>query len=269
MLSLKEQIFKLAKKRKRKVGIGLLNVSPSILDSLKRASEYADIIVIGQKVKGFKNIPANVKNLEEKEIEAILSKKIDGLIRGQADTYKFEDLLAKRRGYDRSKITGFTIMEDQVGRSFLISSGSHSDGWTIKSKKQMTDAMIKFVKQFKLKPKIGFLTWVRPGSVGRNFFLDQTWEQAENLVCYYEKKGYQAKNYNIEIETAIVDKCNIIVFATGPSGNIFNRAIAFFTKDPFIIYLHVGIKENIVENSRTQQDYFNNIITAVALANRK
>ena len=269
MPTIKDQVIALAKKRRVKVGIGLHKPTKPIVESLKRATEYADITVIGKKVASFANIPAIQANLEEKEVSAILGKKVDALIRAQADTYTFEDLLAKKGGYKRTQLLNLEVVEDHFGHSFLGSSSSHSDGWTIKSKIDMTDELIKFAKQFKIRPKIGFLTWVRPGSVGKNFLFDQTWEQAEYLVDYYKKKGFQAKNYSIEIETAVADGANVIVFATGASGNIFARALKFFAKDPYYIYFHAGIKENIVENNRTQQDYFNEVVLACALANRK
>jgi len=266
MYSLKQEIFKLAKKNNAKIAIGLLEASNSIKDSLKRASSFADITIIGKKIKGFKYIPANKDNIEEKEVKLILSKKIDGLIRGQADTYKFEDLLSKKAGYSREQVLVSGLFEDQFKRMFFTTSGSHSDGWTIKSKILMVDELIKKMNGLKIKPKIAFLTWVRPGSVGRNFFLDQSWEQAEYLVKYYNKKGYKVKNYNIEIETALNDGANLICFATGASGNMFSRTLAFLVKNPFYIYFHTGIRENIIENNRTVQDYFNMVLGASAFA---
>lgn len=269
MHPLKKKIFQLALKNKAKVGVGLLRVNKSILASLIRASKYAEITVIGTDIKGFNHIPATQENIEEKEVEALMFGKIDGLIRGQADTYKFEDTFARKAGYARSQILGGNLFEDQFGRMFFTTSGSHSDGWTAKSKIMMIDEILKKIKGFGIKPKIGFLTWVRPGSVGRNFFFDQTWEQAEYLVNYYQKKGYQAKNYNIEIENALKDSANLIVFANGTSGNMLSRVFMYLTKDPFYLLFHTGIKEVIMENSRNIQDYFNLIVGAVAFVNQK
>ena len=124
------------------------------------------------------------------------------------------------------------------------------------------------MKHFDLEPKLGFLTWVRPGSVGRNFFFDQTWDQAEELVAYYSGRGVAARNYNIEIETALADGVNLLVVANGTSGNMLARALTFLAKDMFLVYAHLGVKQNIVENNRTLQDYYNMFLFAAARANR-
>ncbi|MBU0707350.1 hypothetical protein KKG41_03185 [Patescibacteria group bacterium] len=268
-MDLKKTLENLASKKKVKIGIGLHTPTPSIVKSLKKASSFCDIVVIGKKVPNFKHIAATRKNMEEVTLKEVINKKVDALIRGQSDAFLFEDYLARLGGYDRKGLLVFELFIDQFDRSFFTTSGSHPDGWTIRSKKMQVDELIKVVQSFGLKPKIGFRTWVRPGSVGRNFFFDQTWEQAEYLVEDYKKQGFRAKNYNIEIETAVADGCNIVVFATGAGGNIFSRALLFFTKNPFVVYFHGGIKEVIIQNNRTLQDYYNNFLLGAAMVNSK
>lgn len=268
-MDLRKKIETLAHKKRAKIGIGLFKTTPSIIRSLKKSSAFCDITVIGRKVAEYKHIPATIKNIEQVEIKALQNKKIHALIRGQADAFLFEDWLAKMGGYDRKSLLLFEFVIDQLGRSFFTTSGSHPDGWTIRSKKMQVDELLKIVKGFGLKPKLGFRTLVRPGSVGRNWFFDQTWEQAEYLVEHYTKLGYQAKNYNIEIETAIADGVNLMVFSDGATGNIFSRALLFFTREPFLVYFHAGIKEVIIQNNRTLQDYGNHFLFAAAMVNGK
>lgn len=268
MSTIREQINALAQKGRAKIGIGLLNPTPSIVDSLNRAKEFTDIVTIGAAVKGFENIPADKDTIEIQECEALFSKQIEGLIRGQADTYRFEDALAKRGEYDRSRLSPYMLFEDQFERSFFSTSGSHGDGWRIPQKKNMVDDIVKQMKLFGVTPKLGFLTWVRPGSVGRNFFFDATWDTAEELVAHYKNQGFEAKNYNIEIETALNDGVNCIVFANGTSGNMLARALSFLVKDALVLYGYAGIKESIVENNRTLQNYYNQFLYAAAQVNR-
>lgn len=268
-MNLKEKFLELAKQRRAKIGIGILYPMPEIIESLKKAQELVDVVIIGTKVDGFECVEANKDNIEETEIGLILSGAIEGLIRGQSDTYRFEDLLAKKGNYDRSKVLAFMIIEDAFGRTYFTTSGSHGDGWRKRDKMFMVDEIIKAAEDFGLKPKIGFLTWVRPGSVGRNFYFDQTWEQAEDLVKYYTEKGYEANNYNIEIEKALDDGCNIIVFANGTSGNMHIRTLSYVANIMPLALPHIGIKENIVENSRNFKDYYNLVIYCAARANTK
>lgn len=264
---IRQQIETLARKRRVKIGIGLLKPTDAILESFRRAAEVVDIVTIGTKVEGYENIPAEKDSIEMKECETVLSGKVEGLIRGQADTYRFEDALARLGGHDRTNILMFLMVEDNFGHSFFTTSGSHSDGWRKPHKKAQVDAIIDEMKKFGMTPKLGFLTWVRPGSVGRNFFFDMTWDVAEELVEHYRSRGYESKNYSIEIETALNEGVNLVVFANGTSGNMFGRIFTFLVKDAFIAYAHTGIKENIVENNRTLQDYYNLFLLAAARAN--
>lgn len=110
-MTIKEKVLKLVQERKAKIGIGLLKPTESVIDSMKRASEYVDIVTVGAEVKGFENFKANQENIEEVECEKLLSGEIEGLIRGQADAFKFEDVLAKKGNYDRTKILGFQVAE--------------------------------------------------------------------------------------------------------------------------------------------------------------
>ncbi|MDP3964960.1 MAG: hypothetical protein Q8Q20_04915 [bacterium] len=268
-MDLRKHLEVLAHKKRVRVGIALHTVTPGIKLSLKRASEFCEVVVIGKKVGGYKHIPATKANLENVEMKAVIGGKVDALIRGQADAFKSEDALARLGGYDRQNLPMLQIMADQFGHTFFAASATHPENWTIKSKMMHVDALIPLVKSFGLKPKIGFRTLVRPGSVGKNFLFDITWEQAEYLVQHYRKKGYQARNYNIELETAVADNVNILCFATGATGNVVSRALLFLTRDPFVVYFHGGIKETIIQNNRTLQDYTNHFIVAAAFVNRK
>ena len=97
----------------------------------------------------------------------------------------------------------------------------------------------------------------------------QTWEQAEDLVQYYTAQGIAAKNYNIEVEKALEDGVNIIIFANGTSGNMHFRSLVYCANIAPLALPHLGIKENITENSRNMKDYYNRVLFVAARANAK
>ena len=67
-----------AKRGKRKIGISILRPVAETIESLKKASEYADLVVVGAKVDGFENI---IENNQEKASQILLGllkdKKVD------------------------------------------------------------------------------------------------------------------------------------------------------------------------------------------------
>jgi len=267
MPTIKEQILAKAKEKKAKVGIGIIDPLPETIESLKKAQEVMDVVIVGTKVDGFDCVECEREGLEEKQIDMVMSGEVGGMIRGQTDTYTFEDLLAKKGKYDRTTVLNAMILQDGFDRSYFATSGSHAEGWTKKHKLFMVDELIKMAEELDVKPKIGFLTWVRPGSVGRNFFFDQSWEQAEDLIKHYSDKGYEAINYNIEIEKALDDGANMIVFANGTSGNMHVRTLTYCCGINPLAMPQIGIKENISQNSRNFKDYYNLMLFTAARAN--
>lgn len=82
-----------AKKQKRKIGITIMRPIPETIESLKKASDYADLTVIGAKIEGFKNI---VEEDQDKAssllIKLLKEQKIDGLVRGQVkDSFTLDE----------------------------------------------------------------------------------------------------------------------------------------------------------------------------------
>lgn len=268
-MSIKEQIYQLAKKGRKKprIGIGILNPTPSVMHSLKQAQEYAQVVVIGKSVKDFESI--KTQKVERVGIEMYKNKKIEGLIRGQGDAFIFRDYIASLLNYDLKDIIDASLVEDNFNRIFFISPVSQPQGWTKTQKIAAVQGMAKLIKNFGLKPKIGFLTAVRPGSRGKNFFLDLTYEIADECVEWCFQNGLEAKNYNIETEKALDDGCNILVPPNGVAGNQMLRTIKFLANLPIYASVILGIKENIVESFRNEHSFLNYFIYLTATINKK
>ena len=265
-----DQLLILSKKARAKIGIGIIDPSPELLATLKDGEKYADIVVIGAKIEGYDYVLAkNPKDIAIKEAELLVSGVIDGLIRGQADAFGFRDALAAKRGYDFKKIAEVSLLQDADNRVFLLAPISNPLAWTIESKIFLAEQSATFVNSFGVKPHVGILTAVRPESVGRNAVVDETWTQAEKVVDVLSHQKIDAKNYNIEIEKALSDGCNIIVMPNGAAGNQVFRACAFVMRRGLLASLSLGIDEVICENSRNEKDFGRYISMAVALVNRK
>lgn len=264
-MTIKQQILKLAKKKKRKITIGILRDEKEVINSLKEAQKLVDILIVGKCIKGFDCLKSD--NIEKDLVSLIKNKSVDGIVRGQGDALKLRDYVCKELGYQKQNLSELVFLANK-NYEFIFAPNTNADGYTKEQKIKIIDASINELKMFDIKPKIGLLTAVRPGSLGRNKILDETYHQAEYLVKYYAKKGYETKNYNIELEKAIPDKVNIVVPVNGMVGNQVNKSLMFFGGFELIACPVAGIKENISEDMRNQLSFYWVIIHTAAKANK-
>lgn len=265
-MNIQDQLYELAQKRRPRIGIGILNPIPEVVDSLKKAAVYADVVVIGKKVDVFESVETD--RLEETAVRLYKEGKIEGLVRGQGDAFRLRDLICAEFGYALEEIVDVSLVGDAFGRVFFLGPISQPQGWTKMQKIKAASGMAELVQDFGLTPKIGFLTAVRPGSRGRNFFLDMTYEIADECVEWCQARGLAAKNYNIETETALEDGCNIIVPPNGVAGNQMLRAIKFLADLPLYSNVLLGVKEHIADSFRNEKSFFNYFIYLAARLNR-
>lgn len=263
-----------AKKHKRKIGITILRPISETIESLKRASEYADLIVIGAKIDGFENIvEANDDKASEILIDLLKDKKIDGIVRGQAkDSYTL-DVFFKKFNMEpipsNRKIFVGILQKDNY--AFFVTTSSIYQGMTLEDKIYEVDAIIKHMTEnFGLTPKIGIMSTLRPTSkVGKYPALDEMAKVNTELCNYLVNKNYDAKEYYFEYETAVWNGCNLIVPSTGLVGNAWFKALLYLGGWNLLAcnYLNLGVVYE--DGTRNEKDFFWHVVHAVALANEK
>jgi len=263
-----------AKKQKRKIGIAILRPIPETISSLKKASKYADLIVVGAKVKGFENIIEDDTEKASKILIRLLKdKKVDGIVRGQVkDSYTL-DVFFKEFNIEpipsNRKIAVSILQKDNY--TFFISTGSIYQGMTLEDKIYEVENIIKHMKDgFGLDPKIGIMSSLRPTSkVGKYPALDKIAKINTELCDYLLDKGYNAKEYYFEYETAVWDRCNLIVPSMGLVGNAWLKALLYLGNWNLLAcnYLNLGVVYE--DGSRNEKDFFWHIIHAVAMCNQK
>ncbi len=277
------QFEKIIKERiklgKPKIGFGLKEPNKEILKSLIKSKKYAEIILIGpnaiKDVKGFKKI---ISEESEKELaKTLFNEEVEGIVRGTIDDFKTFEAYSALIGDKKSKeILGLALMEDFYGRQFFISNGSNPHGWTNEEKIRDCEGVIEFMKtELGIKPKIGFITGVRHETYARKKgikegvqgILNQTYEDAEFIVDYFAKKGIDARNYAIEIETALKDGCNIIVPPNGMVGNQIFRTLVLVGGGKMLTGSRANLPHPYEDNSRSETDFETHVQWLVAWIN--
>ena len=268
---LSDRIIKLAKIKRRKIGISILWTDRVILDSLKKSKRIAEVIIYGKKLSGFKNVPGKDLSVGVQMIRDFKAGKIDQLVRGQVDDLsmveeakKLYDINPKLRRID------IGLVQTSLGQEFFMTGASNPDLQTLKEKIYFSTAAAKWIKDFfKVTPKIAVMATCRPGSVGRDPVMTKTYEEAEATVKHLKSLGYYAENVNIEIERA-VKFANLVIPARGTIGNQIFRAIAYLSHGKILACPTYFPGKLIYEDdSRNEKDWYPHILFAAALANMK
>jgi len=269
-------ILEKAKRQRRKIAIGIIQTEyPEIIESLKRAKEYVEVISVGKKIEGFECIP--LKSDEEigrKMVQMLKNGQIDQFVRGQIDDFGCVEEFKKEYGIDpEEKRLDLALLEDPKGHQFFLTMASNPDGQDLQDKLRFVDGITEWLsKEFKIKPKVAVMACCRPESYGKDPVMTQTYDEAEAVVKHLEEKGIEAKNVNVEIEKAIEWGANLILPARGTIGNQIFRVLYYlcggknlasptlFKKDT----QYIGYEDN----SRNETDWFPHLIFACAWINK-
>lgn len=278
MSNIEEQINLLAKKQKRKIAFGLKEINDQILSSLDKAKEFADIVLVTP--ENLKEVPdfevISVEKPEEKIASMLVNKEVDGIIRGTIDDFKTLEAYCNLTGV-KKEIAALApaVLKDAHGRLFFMNPISNPEGWDKEEKLKAIIKIANYAKKFGIKPKIGVLTGERHETYQRKkdikegvtAILNKTYEDAEFVVKGLKEKGFEAKNYAIEINSAADEGCNIIVPANGMIGNQIIRTIVFLGGGQLLYGPRIALKHPYEDNSRNEKDYLSHVKFVVAWAN--
>lgn len=253
-----------------RIGISILRPITETIESLKRASDFAELVVVGAKINGFENI---VENDDEKASQILISLlkegKVDGIVRGQVkDSYTLDEFHRQfgKEPLPSNRKVAPGIME-KGEYSFVVSTSSIYQGMTLEDKKYEVDRIIKYMEDdLGVAPKIGLMSSLRPTShVGDFKLLDDVAVINTNLALYLRNKGFDVKEYYFEYETAVWEKSNLIIPSMGLVGNAWTKALLYLGEWEMIScpYLDLGVAYE--DGTRNEKDFFNHILHCVAM----
>jgi len=257
-----------------KIGIAILRPIPETVDSLKKASEFVDITVVGARVDGFENI---VEEDQDKAgailIKLLKDDKVDGIVRGQVKDSctldEFHRQFNKEPLPSNRKICPAVLEKGEY--SFIASSASIYHGMTFEDKKYEVERIIRYMREdLGVEPNIAIMSTLRPTSkVGKYPMLDDMATINEQLAKHLKEQGYKVNEYYFEYETAVWSGANLIVPSMGVVGNAFFRAMTYLGDWEFVScpYLDLGVVYE--DGSRNEKDFFWHIIHCASVINKK
>lgn len=268
-----EELIALGKPR---IGFGLKEPDQEIIASLKEGKKYADIVLVGPEaikdVDGFEKVID--ENPEEKLASMLANDEVKGIIRGTIDDFITYEAYEKLTGEKYTFCPG--LFEDPKKRQFFLTAASNPEGWDKEERLETTSNIALFVREWGIEPKIAVLTGRRHETYPRkkeikegvDGILNKTYEDAEYIVEKLKEKGFEAKNWAIDLNPAIEAGCNVICPVNGMVGNQMFRVL-LFCGGKVLSATRLGLSRIYEDNSRTEKDFEFHIKWIVAMINKK
>ncbi|KKU13579.1 MAG: hypothetical protein UX17_C0013G0006 [Parcubacteria group bacterium GW2011_GWC2_45_7] len=257
-----KKVEKLAKKGKVHIAFGLISPDKEILASLRSVKKYADITLVGpsaiKSVKGFKKVIA--ANPEERIASMLAHDEVQGVVRGTVDD--FQTYAAYTRMTGEKETINPALVETPQGKMFFLSPCSNPEAWGKEDRLFIAENIAKFMKSWEMDPLVALYTGVRHETYKRRKkqvegvtgILNKTYADAEWIVGKLAKKGYHAKNFSIELDTAVGEGYNIHIPVNGMVGNQIFRVI-LFCGGKILAAPRLGLSRCYEDNSRTEKDF--------------
>ncbi|QLH75444.1 MAG: methanogenesis marker protein Mmp4/MtxX [Methanomassiliicoccales archaeon] len=247
-----EHIFKMAKSKERRIGIGSLPESEKVLTSVK----LADAV-------GYGKTEVYYDSLEL--VMALKEGRIDAAVRGDLDSNISMRSIKDVFGLDR--ILRIAMVQPRGGNIFFLAPVGIDEGTNSIEKIEMVELAMPLLSKLGIEPKIGIMSGGRNSDLGRSAQVDKTIEEAEEIVAALKAKGYDAEDVQILIENAVQSK-NLIIAPDGISGNLIFRCLHLVDGGRSMGAPVLNLKKVFIDTSRAKPSYVDSIALASALVGK-
>jgi putative methanogen marker protein 4 len=251
-----------AKTRHAKIGIGIQNSSADLIKGLQAATEFADLLLVGNPCG---NCPMEYVTTDDpatKLVELLASGVIDGAVRGNVSAYKVMSALSRRFDIDVYRMA----LLEQNGWAFFLAPVGINEGETLLDKLNLVTNGAKYLQRMGVSPAVSVLSGGRVEDVGRSERVDRSLAEAEFVASRANAKGINARHRGILIESCRGD--DLILAPDGISGNLIFRTLMLLC-GVNSLGAPVLMDEIFVDSSRAREDFTGPVMLASAMVGMK
>jgi putative methanogen marker protein 4 len=244
-----ETVFRAAKSKDRKVGVG----SSVDSDHVRTSVDLANATGYGTSV---------VYHDAEELVQHLKEGRIDAAVRGDLDSKRA--MMAVKELFGLKKIERMAMIQPRGGSIFFLAPVGVDEGATVQDKVDMVRRGVVLLGRMGVRPSIGIMAGGRATDIGRCPTVDRSIQDAENIVTLLKDQGLDAENVHILIEEAIHSK-NIIIAPDGISGNLIFRCLHLVDGGRSMGAPILNLDKVFVDTSRAKTSYVDSIALASAL----
>jgi len=208
-----------ARARHARIGIGIWNADAELIASLQSATEFADLLLVGEPCCDCALDYVTTKEPWRELVRLLAEGEIEGAVRGNLPAGRTMRALAER--FD-VKVKRLALLE-LSGWSFLLGPVGIDEGETISDRLGLVLGGARFLQRLGVLPKASVLSGGRMEDLGRSERVDRSLAEGELIAARAREAGVEAQHRGILIESCQGD--DIIIAPEGVSGNLIFRTL--------------------------------------------
>ncbi|MFA6371218.1 MAG: methyltransferase [Methanothrix sp.] len=213
--SLKE----IAKARRARIGIGIWNADAELIASLQSATEYADLLLVGDPCCDC-SLDCIASKEPWKELVRLLAEgEIDGAVRGNLPAGRTMRAVANQF---QIRVRRLALLE-LSGWAFFLGPVGIDEGETLSDRLELLLGGAGFLHGMGVVPRAAVLSGGRMEDLGRCERVDRSLAEGELIAARAQEAGVAARHKGILIESCRGD--DIVIAPEGVSGNLIFRTL--------------------------------------------
>lgn len=253
--SLKER----SRKRHARIGIGIWNADAELIASLQSATEYADLLLVGQPCCDCALDYAAAEEPWEELVRLLAEGEIEGAVRGNLPASRTMLTLERQFGIKVRRIA----LLDLNGWAFLLGPVGIDEGESISERLGLVLEGAELLRDLGVSsPRAAVLSGGRMEDKGRSERVDRSLAEGELIGARAREAGVDARHAGILIEECKGD--DILIAPEGISGNlIFRTLLLLCGADSY--GAPMLMEKVFVDSSRARGDFDGPVMLASAM----
>ncbi|MHC1631335.1 MAG: methanogenesis marker protein Mmp4/MtxX [Methanotrichaceae archaeon] len=257
-----KRLEEVAKKRRAKIGIGVNGGGPEVLTGIEAASEYANIVIIGDP-----GCDCELEQIESEDpaselIDLLAKGEIDGAVRGNVSASRAMKALARTFEVKVRRLSILIL----PGWSFFLAPVGIDEGDSISDRLDLAVMGAEYIETMGIDPQVSVLSGGRMEDLGRSEKVDRTLADGELVAKLASDAGVNAHHREILIERCHGD--DLIIAPDGISGNLIFRTLMLLSGAKGL-GAPVIMDSVFVDSSRARKNFVGPIMLASALSGLK
>jgi putative methanogen marker protein 4 len=208
-----------ARSRRARIGIGIWKADAQLIASLQSATEYADLLLVGDPCCDCSLDYIASKEPWKELVHLLAEGEIDGAVRGNLPAGRTMRAVAEQ--FD-VRVRRMALLE-LSGWAFLLGPVGIDEGETVSDRLELLLGGAKFLQGMGLLPKGAVLSGGRMEDLGRCERVDRSLLEGELIAKRAREAGLAAKHKGILIESCRGD--DIVIAPDGICGNLIFRTL--------------------------------------------
>jgi putative methanogen marker protein 4 len=218
--SLKER----ARSRRARIGIGIWNADAKLIASLQSATEYADLLLVGDPCCDCALDYVASKEPWKELVRLLAEGEIEGAVRGNLPAGRTMRAVAEQF---QIRVRRLALLE-LCGWAFLLGPVGIDEGESMPDRLELLLGGAKFLQGIGVVPQAAVLSGGRMEDLGRCERVDRSLLEGELIAARAQEAGVAARHKGILIESCRED--NIVIAPEGVSGNLIFRTLLLLCK---------------------------------------